>query len=242
MHTFDPVSYSLEENRFIIEHAGKPWVVAAQHIRPVRLPDAHPKDKHPIYYPDGVNPNAVKPMLDRIYELMEMETHTGQTWVGVGAIKEAAQVYLAAQAQWQADKKRGAPRFPSMHSFDSKGRPHRQGPSSDSGRVSTYFAPDGSRKPFKVDLIPTDPGGWVADWAVNASVADRPTDGILHDEANRRFECLICRHTEQYKAESRTSQNMARSRLSKHLRKPSGDARTDELHREAHTNNFGAST
>ena len=221
MNYYDPVDYSLEENQFLVEQLGQPPVVALSHK------------------PEKVNVNAVRPILERIYELMQLESHNGSAWVGVDACKRASQIYLEQAERWAADKRRGAPRFPTMHSYDSKGRPHRAGPGSDSGKVRTYFGPTGERIPFRVELVPSGVGAWVAEWAVKASDADKPTDGLKDDTGNNRIECLVCGHTETYKPESRASHTAARARISKHLRKTTGTVDVDERHREVHTANFG---
>jgi hypothetical protein len=222
MHFFDPVEYSLEENLFLAEHLGEPPVVALSHR------------------PERVNVNAVKPILDRVYELIQLEAHEQRTWVGVDVLKTAAKTYLEQHSRWTSDKRRGAPKFPSLFSYDSKGRPHRQGPGSDSGKVSTYFDKEGVRQLFRVALVPDGQGEWVAEWATAAGGQDTPSsDGLLNDEARTRWECQVCHHTEHYKADSRSSQNAARARMSKHLRKTAGDANIDLRHREVHTNVFG---
>src|SRR3990167_1114871 len=141
---FDPVDFSLEENAWFLSHLGEPWVVAVRDIHPAKNPQADPrKDKNPIIYPDGVNPNAVRPVIDRVDELNRLQAHEGIGWYGVEAIKASIQTYLTQAKRWQEDKRRGAPRFPSLASYDTKGRPHVAGPGSDSGKVKTYFGADG---------------------------------------------------------------------------------------------------
>lgn len=226
--TFDPVKLSLEECKFVLEHAGKPFVAVADDAR--------------LYNPEksGVVPAAVRPVLDRIYELIELDNRRGQPWVGVDAVKEKIQAYLDQQAKWLADKRRfpRAPRFPSMHSFDAKGKPHRGGTGSDSGTVKTYFDKEGNRVDFAMDLIDNrETGGWTPEWAKEKAKNAPNVKGIKHDVENHRLECPICKHTESYKADTASSMNAARGRMSKHLRK---DPREVELHRELYTNEFGS--
>ena len=238
LQVFDPVRLSLAENAWLLRHLGEPWVVAGRDIHPQTNPQASPKDKNPIIYPDGVIPTKVKPIIDRVDELNRLEQHEGTKWVGVEAVKTAIQVFLAQYKRWQEDKRRGAPRFPSLHSFDGRGRPHRGGPGSDSGKVSTYFAEDGSRVKFAIEFVPSNLGEWVAEWAVKAGqTADVPTDGLKVNDDLHRIECF-CGHVEKFKENSRASFNAARSRISKHLR---GDTNVDTLdrHREIHTAEFG---
>lgn len=245
MEFFDPVDYSVEELQFIVENVGEPTIVALGRIK--SLPLAEPardkagriRDKNPIYYP-GANPNSIKPLFDRINQLQDLETHNGEKWCGVEAVKAAANKFLTENAKWAKDVRRGAPRWPSLYSFDSKGRPHRDGPGSDSGKVRTYFTPEGKRERFRIAFVPLDLEDGSLEWA-NRSKADNPDPkfGLLVDEEKNRIECLICNHTEQYKAESRSSFHAARTRMSKHLRQ----AKTEtEAHREVHTNEFGATS
>lgn len=217
MDIFDPVDYSIEENEFLLENIGKPPVVALGLVS------------------RDVNPRAVKPILDRVYELVETEKHSGTPWCGTDTVKEKIQAYLNRSARWAADRKRSrsAPRFPSMHSFDSRKRAHRSGPGSDSGKVRTYFDEKGERVPFAVELVPQGDTEWSPEWVK----ADLPPKGAgiqVNQDANR-VECF-CGHTESFNPESRGSFNAARARISKHLRQAKVDV---EQHREVHTNEFG---
>ena len=235
---FDPVQFSLEENTWLLKHIGEPWIVAGKDIRPESYVPGSRSDKNPIRYPDGVNPNAVKPVVDRIYELIELETRLGTKWCGVEVVKESVSTYLAQAARWKADKRRGAPRFPSLQSYDTKGRPHISGPGSDSEQVNTYFAPDGSRKPFAVEYVPSGVGEWKAEWAEKvAEVAEQPVEGLHVNKELSRIECF-CGHTEKFNSESRASFNAARGRISKHLRNDKAPELVEQ-HRELHTSEFG---
>lgn len=213
MNEFDPVIYSHEENRFLLAHLGEPTVVAMRVI------------------PPDVNPVAIRPVLDRVNELEQLKTHEGQEWVGIPAIKQAIATYLATDAKWESDAKRSkrAPRFPSLYSFDSRGRGHIGGPGSDSGRVRTYFGPDGQRLPFAISLQSDVVDDWVA------PTMEQPIAvGLTENVEAHRIECF-CGHTESYKEGSRASHNAARARMSKHLRKATDEV---ERHREIHTNEF----
>lgn len=243
---FNPVQYSLAECQFLLDHLGEPPFKALQSIRAVPLPNPNPKDKNPVWYPDGVIPASVMPILTRVYELIDLEAKGVMQWVGLDVLRETLSVYISEQAKWLRDKQRypRAPRFPSMHSFDGKNRPHKGGPGSDSGVVSTYLDKDGKRVPFAVDLVEArETGGWVPEWAAKPgptmAAVDVPvsaTKAIVDDAENNRFECPICKHTESYKADSQSSRNAARGRMSKHLRT---DTRETSLHRELYTNEFG---
>jgi hypothetical protein len=220
---FDPVKLSNAENQFLLEHLGKPTIVALRALQP------------------PVNPKAVKPILDRVNELQELEKVDGAKWIGIERIKESITQWFKQNQKWAFDHKRSrrAPRWPSMYSFDSKGQPHWSGPGSDSGQVRTYFGPAGERIPFEVQLIPDNMTDWVA-----PSFTDQAEHPHLFVDPNaNRIECKvpvgdgICGHTEAYKPGSRSSYNAARARMSKHLRKATQSA---EIHRELHTNEFSS--
>jgi predicted nucleic-acid-binding Zn-ribbon protein len=221
---FDPVSYSLEECQFLIKYLGQPPISAL-------------KD-----FPTGpgMTPVAVRDALERVYELIELERHRGTAWVGVEELKKRLSVYLEQHAKWTDDHARHskAPAFPSLYSYDGKGRPHRGGPDSDSGRVKTYFDAEGNRKEFAVHLFDNiDRNEWRPEW-MQAKVAAAPsTKKLFNDVENRRIECPICKHTESYKAESASSERAARARMSKHLVR---DTKEVSLHRELYTNEFGS--
>lgn len=225
--TFNPVKLSVEENKFLLDTLGQPFVAVSD-------------DQRLYNERSGVTAAAVKPVLDRVYELIELDSRRGQKWVGVEKIKEIIAVYLKQQEKWAADKRRfpRAPRFPSMHSFDAKGKPHRGGPGSDSGQVQTYFDAEGNRHSFSLDLLDNmETGGWAPEWQKKVEAAAPNVKAIVHDVENHRLECPVCKHTESYKADSASSMNAARGRMSKHLRVEPKDS---DLHRELYTNEFGS--
>lgn len=217
-NTFDPVKYSLEENQFLYQHLGKPPIVALQSI------------------PDKVNIRAVKPVLERVYELSELQKHSQVGWKGVEELKAAIQAYLDQSKKWLETKRRfrGAPRFPSMSTFDRKGRAHPGGPDSDSGFVKTYFDEKGNRVPFAVNLVDDETPSWKPDWVEETPAV--PEQGLITDLDKNRIECF-CGHTESFKSESAASQRAARARMSKHLRASKSDV---DRHREVYTMEFGS--
>jgi hypothetical protein len=225
IQAFDPVLFSDAENRFLLAHLGEPSIVA------LRAP-----------MEQGCNRAALKPILERVNELQELKKHDGQEWIGIDAMKASINAWLRENAKWASDHRRSgrrAPRYPSLYSYDARKRPHRGGPGSDSDRVRTYFGPAGERIPFAVTLIPENVLEWQA-----PGFTEAPQKGSLIkvDGTVNRIECLvpigdgICGHTESYKAESRQSYQIARARMSKHLRKATENV---DGHREAHTNEFG---
>lgn len=212
----DPVLYSHEECEWLLENVDKPPAVALRNL------------------PKGVNVTQVKPLLERLQELEQLKAADGLQWIGFQEVKNAIKTYLDQDAKWAHDamRMRKAPRFPSLYSYDSKGRPHLGGPGSDAGRVRTYFGPNGERIPFAKTLI----FDWAPEWAAPAGASDEKLDsGLTDNDQFNRWECF-CGHTEQYKAGSRASKNAARARMSKHLRKATEEV---DRHREVHTNVFG---
>lgn len=231
-NTFDPTDYSTEELAWILENLDKPAAVALRVL------------------PDKINPNAVRPLLMRVQELNELQAHENIQWVGVDVIKQSIKTYLTEDARWEAEHKRNPrviPRFPSLYSWDAKGRPHLGGIGSDSGRVRTYFLRDANgkttsqRAPFAVSLLPEQ----IIEWTPPSESTEVTYGTLLVDDADMlRWECRvptghgeICGHTESYKRESRSSRAAARARMSKHLRRATENS---EGHREVHTNEFGA--
>jgi|SRR6266853_531799 len=226
MNTFDPVVCSNADCDFLLKHLGEATVVAMRSWMP------------------PVTPATVKPILERVNELQSLEKADGLQWCGVQAMKDAIVLWLKINAKWKFDyqHKKNAPRFPSLYSFDAKGKPHLGGPGSDSGRVRTYFNDKGDRLPFAINLIPD----YLTPWEGPGFTEQPAAEGLFVDADASRIECRlpkrgggICGHTESFKAENRTSFNAARARMSKHLRKT-----TDEVdaHRELHTAEFGAAT
>jgi len=213
LDVFDPVLYSMQENRFLLEQMGKPPVVVMREV-----------------LPEGVNKAAVRPVIERVYELNELATHSGLEWVGIEAIKVAINTYIEQATKWANDTRKGRQRFPSMFSYDSRGRGHRGAPGSDSGQVRTYFDNAGQRQPFAIDLVLSSEEAWVA-----PTLADLPSRGLVVNNEHHRIECQVCSHTESFNADARGSFNAARARMSKHLRTATEEV---DRHREVYTEEF----
>lgn len=212
---FDPVKLSLEENAFLLEHLDEPIVVAMPKVGP------------------GIAPKAVRDILTRVQELEALKKHEGQDWVGTEAMRKAIRTYMTFANKWANEKRKGRPRFPSMHSYDSKGRPHRGGVGADSGVVKTYFNNEGQRVPFQIELVPDNIPEWHPEWVKADEPA--PSSGITVNHELNRIECF-CGHTVQFKAESRGSYTAARGRMSSHLKKAKVEV---DRHREIRELEFG---
>lgn len=217
LEMFDPVRFSIEENDFLLSHLGEPPITAFKSV------------------PSAVNARAVEPVIDQVYQMIQAEKHSGDAWCGVESVKTAIRAYLDQANQWLRDRKRGAPRFPSMYTFDSRGRATKGAVGSDSGTVKSFFTDDGVRKPFAINLFPKETLAWQPNW----SKADqpKPEDGVAIDDTLNRVECLVCHHTESFKPESKASLAAAKGRIRKHLRTATDEP---ERHREALNRAFQA--
>jgi hypothetical protein len=208
MESFRPVRYSLEENRFFLKHLGESPVSA------LREPT-----------PPGVNPVTVQEVLGEVYELAELEKHRGVTWAGVEKVGQVITRYLSEYEKWQEMATRGAPRFPTMHAWDGKGRPHRGGITSDAGEVSTYFDDQGERKPLSISLRDPESVAFRPPWT---KVAEPIPDTLTEDLEKGLLQCPVDGWATNFKPESRASYNMARGRMVRHC-KTSKDERVREF-------------
>ena len=219
MKKFEPALYSLAELQFIHEHIGEPPVVALS-----------------TTLPKGVNPVAAREILNTVYELEQLREHKGMAWEGIASIKTAIERFQDDYARNRELFARGAPRFPSMHAWDMRNRPHRGGVGSDSKYVRTTITNDGGREDLGVDLLPT-PGGSAAftpPWARSAEPL--PTD-LVEDPDKGFIQCPLCGYAQNYQKESTTSRNTARSRVARHCKTYRGNDET--RHRELYTHIFG---
>lgn len=218
--TFDPVLLSLQENEFVVAHLGKPPAVVQR-----------------VTFPAGVNPKAVMPVIEKVYELIEVEKHDKQPWIGIDAIKKRCQTYLEQSASWAELKRRNGPKwpaFPSMASWDAKGRPTLGATGSDSGQVRTYFDENGDRQPFAVSLHGEDGPAFMPPWVKSTPIYDALITGEKDTEGFLR--CPICQHSETYNPEAQSARNSANARMAKHLVSAKEKV---ESHRELHTKVYG---
>jgi len=212
---FEPALYSLEENMFLQEHIGESPNIALGKGTP-----------------PGVNPKAVRPVLQRVYDLNETEKHSGESWAGLEVLKGSISVYVDALKEWTEDKAKGAPYPPTTFEWDSRGRARQGGVGSDAHVVNTYFDEEGNRHALGINLIPTNVGQkyqprWVRDKMKSYKVPDQ----LIHDESLGRFTCPICQHTESYDPENSRALNAARGRMANHMLKTN---RLTDDHRASH--------
>lgn len=215
--TFDPVVYSLAECHFLLDHLGESPAVAF---------DTAP--------PEGVNPTQVTPLLQYVRDLEELKEQKNRDWAGVEALKECLTNYLEAQAQWRDLQRQGGPRFPTLYSFDAKGRPHYGGIGSDSQRVRTRFTSEGKRVKLAIPFVGSERADWHAPWSSQGAEAPKE---LIENTTKNTIECAVCHHQESYRGDSKSSYNAARARISGHMKKAEIEP---ELHREYRQNVFGS--
>jgi|TARA_R100000306_G_scaffold26694_1_gene30412 hypothetical protein len=208
METFDPVDYSLAENQFFLKHLGESPVVALQEALPT-----------------GVSAAAVRDVLGKVYELDELKKHRDKDWVGVRVIQTAIRVFLHEWEKWRDLNKRGAPRWPTLHAWDGKGRPHRGGIGSDSAKIVSYLDENGKRHRFAVPLHGNEGETFVPPWMREPEPL--PTECVL-DVEKGFMQCPVDSWATNFNPDSRQSQNMARARMAKHCRS-SKDERVREF-------------
>jgi hypothetical protein len=141
---FEPADYAIEELSFTLKHLRESPNVA--------LHDG---------VPAGVNPLAVKTLLGRLYDLEELRTIKGVPWgwsddgalTGFDAIEDSITRFIKWQEKCLDMQKRGGPRHPSQHTWDSTGAMSHGGIGSDaSEKVRSEITDNGERRKFAVML------------------------------------------------------------------------------------------
>lgn len=220
--TFEPGLLSLPELSFLLDHLGEPAHVALYKL--------DPEKSH------GIIPSRIKVVLDRIYELKELETHRQVEWAGLDAVSDSITRYLDWHSRVQEMKRRGFKRGePSQFHWDEMGEPYKYAIGADSAElVRTEILDDGSRKPFGVPLTLTagqmmqQDLSDVAPW-INRGAKKVRSDDKLDEVVNGRqgtIRCTVCGKVEEFDTADRTKRMAARGRMAKHLK----NAKT-EVHR-----------
>lgn len=207
INRFEPAFYSIEENEFLFENVGKSPAVA--------LHGGTPKN---------VNPKAVRPVLERVYELMELDKHQGQEWAGLDALKQSLRIYIDSVKEWEDDKRKGAPYPPTMFDLDSRGRARFGGIGSDAGYVSTYFDANGGRRKLGVNLT-TDgiAQKYIPAWARRKMELHRTPQSLVIDEALGHVSCPVCQFVVNYNPDDTTKLNVAKAQMGKHMLRATKD-------------------
>lgn len=169
---FEPADYSMEELSFLREHLHESPTVAL-----------HGK------LPKGVNPAAIEKALTRFSQLSELEKVKQLPWAGHERIADSIDRFIAFQEKCLLGQSLGDVRHPSQHTWDSTGAASPLGIGSDSAdKVRTELLPDGTRRPFAVQLVGT---------ARRSSMWGRKTAPATHDDKivladNGTLTCSIC--------------------------------------------------
>ncbi len=141
---FEPADYSIEELTFALEHLRESPNVALHGGVPA-----------------GVNPLAARTLLGRLYDLDELQRVKGVAWgwsddgslTGFDAIEDSIARFIAWQEKCLDMQKKGGPRHPSQHTWDSTGAMSHGGIGSDSSdKVRSEITDDGVRRKFAVML------------------------------------------------------------------------------------------
>lgn len=218
LEIINPVEYSVEDADFLVKYLGEPSEVAEL-------------DGFPV----GVNPSRALGCLDRVYRLIKQQEARNFQWVGVEAVRDCFRTYARVFKQWQEDHlKRGAPKYPSQYVWDDSGRGHKGAVGAD-GNVSTYFDENGDRKPFALNLMPNGMETYIPSWVKPA--AKRPIPKLIEDSDKGTIQCPVCHFTQNYDKDTRSSYNLARGRMQKHL---VGTRKDPDMHREVFTQEFAS--
>lgn len=207
LELFEPALYSLAELSFMLDWLGKP-PIAALHKG----------------VPKGVNPDAIRECLGRLYEFAEMERHQSVGWAGVDSIKDSIVRYIAWSERTAEIHRRGGPRHASQFLWDERGKTYKFGVGADSAEmVRSEILTDGSHRPFAVNLrMPYGESlpnvAEVAPWLKTLPTAPEKPDALMVDRDHGLLQCPICMKTIEFKPDSQRSYAMARAGMARHLR------------------------
>lgn len=204
---FDPVLYSKGELEFVLDNLGKSPNVALHGFK--RRP--------------GINPVAVREVLEVFKDHEEMEDAHGIEWAGYETIAESIQRWLAWQERCLAIYNAGGPRHPSMHNWDSEATMSKFGIGSDScDRVRAEILDNGERRQFKVQLVGgTDQATDLMPWLRKdpAAQARAQEDRTKYDAKKCSFTCGVCGEIiATHQKGSTRSKRTAESKVLKHLK------------------------
>lgn len=221
---FEPARFSDEELLFMLDHLDKPPHAALHRA-----------------IPPGVNPVAIESGLGALYKLAQLEQFEGVPWQGYLAVRESIMAFLAWRERCEKIKKLGGPSHPSMFVWDGD-RSYKYGIGADSGEMTrTEILPDGTRKPFGLDLQMAsgqtlldarEEMPWVQ--SLDAQIK-REDDRVIEEKhgTNGSLRCSICGEAQSFQTESRASFSGARARMGKHLKQAKRDvARHRRLHQK----------
>ncbi len=202
--TFEPADYSLQELAFLMAHMEEtPTVALFEDV------------------PAGVNRAQIERTLTTFNQLEELRKVKKQQWAGFDAIKDSAARFIAWQEKTMELRRRGGPRHPSMHTWDSTGAMTTGGIGSDSSeKVRHEITDDNQRIPFAVPLRDVNKKSVDLPWVTKtrSSRKSAPVDIVSHTPGI--YTCSICdKPVATYDTiTGRRGQNKARTAAVKHLK------------------------
>jgi hypothetical protein len=206
---FEPPLYTREELTFFMDHlCESPRVATFKGL------------------PEHVSRAAVNEFLGRVYEFEEMRQAHGVEWCGSEPIKVCIKQYFAWLDTCASIRAKGGPKHPSLYAWDADGRGIRGATGSDAGTVRTMIQEDGTRVRLALKLdtprgqVSLDPAtAYIPDFVQRTAMPK----ALLNDRKKRQLECPICHFVANYTKGGNTAFNMARARMSQHLKKAKDD-------------------
>lgn len=174
VEVFEPADFSIQELQFLLEHLEESPTMAL----------------HDRALPKGVNPDAIRPALERWSQLEELAQKRKLPWAGYAPIRDSITRFIAFQERCVQGNTQGDVRHPSQFRWDSMGMPAKYGIGTDSAeKVRTELRPDGARVPFAVQLTGTAHR--------KSSIWATKTETVVADDtillaANGTLTCSIC--------------------------------------------------
>lgn len=233
-HVFEPAIYSDEELNFFLSHLEQTPTAALHGALPA-----------------GVNPTAVRSLLDRLQEYDQLQKVHAVAWSGFDAIKDSILRYLAWRERTEEIYRRTggrsnqrAIRHASQYVWDGSGNAYKFGIDADSAEmVRTEIMEDGSRRPFGVKML--EPEGKlipsledIAPWVrTGKGAAQALADKVVIDQSTRQgtMKCTVCGRVESFDSKNRQELSAARARMSRHLKTAKNEvARHRLLHRKTY--------
>lgn len=231
-NTFEPAIFSNEELAFLHIHLQETPAVALHKGTP-----------------PGVNPVAVRGLLEQLQTFDQLRKVHGVQWAGFDAVADSIERYLAWMERSEeihrrtgGNKSNSSIRHPSLFLWDGNGNAYKHGIDADSAEmVRTEILPTGERRAFAVRLMETESTLMpslqeVAPWfRLDSVVQAAQKDDVVIDRAKRNgtMTCSICGKAEAFDTTNRQSFSAARARMSKHMMQAKTDiARHRTLHRK----------
>lgn len=212
---FYPAKLSFAELDYLLDHMEEPPTVALQGEMP-----------------EGVNPEAIRQVIEPMHELEQLRAHRGIAWAGFAQVRDVIHRYREWQRLCLDIQQQGGPRHPSMFHWDSQGVMTKSVPGTDSAEMVRHeILEDGTRRAlFLEDLRRPVQGKAAPKFPWVKRVAEADSDAVQHDDAKGLLTCTICSHTVSYNvAKGRQAFNLAKGQMARHLK----GTRTEETRHRA---------